>query len=294
MINMKRKILGGVLLCFCCLINICNLYSQNHTSSLGKYYEGDLYLVNNNIKSPVQPLMGSCLTPDGPMLVISAADQSVNGSNFTYLENNNYCTQTDQINTVTVCFTFNPSSSSVLIDGIVRFTQCCSSFFGCNCVNGFTQAELFDNTCTSIGNGFMYSGLDTNITYTFCYSYFVGCFDNLTGGFSDCGSTVEDICLYYLDIVPLSIENEGDTINNGNNDSLNMKQDTDLVLYPNPTGKILNLDKRYQQVRLFSANGYVLQSYQNVRTLNLSNYSEGVYYIQLGKFGRPKKLFITN
>lgn len=129
---------------------------------------------------------GSCISPDGAM-----NEASITTPDYQYLEDNGFCMAgTGSTNWHWMYFTFTPDVGDFDINiGIST-----------NCASVTTKDyELFDNTCTSVGTGFSFTGLTPNIEYTW------GLQMRASGGPSCLG--FEQVCPYWMStaLLPISL-----------------------------------------------------------------------------------------
>lgn len=127
---------------------------------------------------------GSCASPDGTQKEIASPPAS-----YQQLEDNNYCMDgTGSTAVHTMCFTFTNAYGDIAIN--MGFSHNCNNV-------AFYSFELFDNTCSSVGTGLTYSGLDVGDTYTFCISM------RAFGG-GGCGG-FDRVCPYWMNNTPLPV-----------------------------------------------------------------------------------------
>lgn len=97
------------------------------------------------------------------------------------------------------------------------------------------------------------------------------------------------------EIIPIPIPNEN-TINNEvitdkNNHNMNKqknKEESNILIYPNPTTGVINIDRADTEnntiIQVFDASGRLLKTkilINNLSQLNLLNYPKGIYFIRI-------------
>lgn len=155
------------------------LYSQNNNN----FKMTENFILIDTISN--QNRSGSCNSPDGPMLQISSPPSSWN-----YLNNNNYCYNgIASTSTVTMCFTFVPTSSSVILNA--GFSESCNN-------NTFGPFYVYNSSCVLVSNSLTPTNLIAGQTYTWCVTM------RAWNGFFCNG--YETFCPYWIDNPPLPIE----------------------------------------------------------------------------------------
>lgn len=128
---------------------------------------------------------GSCVSPDGTIQVITSPP-----GNYQYLEDNGYChVGIPTTNTVTMCFTFTPTTSSVSLNA--GFSESCFN-------NTFTAFNLYNSSCGFVSSSFNPTGLVIGQTYTWCVTM------RAWGGFFCSG--YETFCPYWIPVSGLPSE----------------------------------------------------------------------------------------
>jgi hypothetical protein len=132
---------------------------------------------------------GTCLSPDGAMLSITSPPAS-----YQYLEDNGYCMNgTGSTKWHDMCFTFTPTKTEVDLN--LGYSSSCMIV---QVDNVLTQ--LYDNTCTSVGSGFTFTGVTPGNLYTWCVRM-------KSSGGPGCNG-FDRVCPYYIEsdaILPIKL-----------------------------------------------------------------------------------------
>ena len=98
---------------------------------------------------------------------------------------------------------------------------------------------------------------------------------------------IDGILLYDLDNAPISVVNRPATVSEESVDYDNAPRGVEdatlsnLNIYPNPTTGTLNLSGIAQRVEVYSQIGSLMAVYENVNQINISNLSEGIYFLRV-------------
>jgi len=156
-------------------------FAQTTYSVILKDSIGDGKLTIHNMKA------GSCGSPDGSILQTPSPPAS-----WSYLDANGYCyAGINSTATVTMCFTFVPSVSSVLLNG--GFSESCNN-------NTFTNFTVYDAGCNFVTTSLSPTGLIAGDTYIWCITM------RAWGGPSCTGYAT--FCPYWIDNTALPVELE--------------------------------------------------------------------------------------
>lgn len=128
--------------------------------------------------------VGSCGSPDGPVLQIASPPV-----NYNQLLTNGYCNYSYPTTaTFTACFTFVSPGTSVSLNA--GYSASCATVK----FSGFT---LYNSSCAVIGTGLNFSGLTPGASYTWCLTM------RANGGPSCNGFTT--FCPYFMNTTPLPV-----------------------------------------------------------------------------------------
>ena len=128
---------------------------------------------------------GSCGSPDGSILEAMGPPAS-----WQELSDNGYCyAGINSTNSVTMCFTFTPSVSNILLNG--GYSESCAN-------NNFTAFNVYDNSCSFVTTSLNPTTLTAGQQYTWCVTM------KAWGGGSCTGYTT--FCPYWINNNPLPVE----------------------------------------------------------------------------------------
>ena len=98
---------------------------------------------------------------------------------------------------------------------------------------------------------------------------------------------IDNIVLYDQNNVPAPVAGRGAMVDEESVDYDNAPRGVEdatpsnLTIYPNPTTGTLNLSATAQRVEVYSQIGSLMAVYENVNQLNISNLSEGIYFLRV-------------
>lgn len=136
--------------------------------------------------------IGSCASPDGSMNSIPSPPSS-----HAYLQSNGYCNPgIATTSTVTMCYTFTPTTSSVILDG--GFSEACQN-------NNFSAFSVYNSSCVFITSSQTPTGLTPGQQYTWCVT--MRAWNGVLGGifYPSCNGYIT-FCPYFIPVSTLPTE----------------------------------------------------------------------------------------